>query len=66
MSVRSKGGGRDSLGGAAIVSTYGSQTVCPADRVKLGSLLAQIGRETGHVDLDIKRDPTPAAPISFE
>ncbi len=34
--------------------------------IKLGSLLAQFGREVGGVDLDIKRDPTPAEPASFE
>jgi plasmid stability protein len=35
-------------------------------RVKLGSLLAQIGRECGGVDLAIERDGTPAEPVSFE
>ena len=35
-------------------------------RVKLGSLLAQIGRECGGVDLDIERDRTPADPLGFE
>jgi plasmid stability protein len=34
-------------------------------RVKLGSLLAQIGRECGGVDLAIERDRTPAEPVSF-
>jgi antitoxin FitA len=42
------------------------EAVRPPDRVKLGSLLAQIGRETGHIDLDIKRDSPPAVPISLE
>ncbi|TLY74601.1 MAG: plasmid stability protein [Gammaproteobacteria bacterium] len=40
--------------------------VKPEGRVKLGSLLAQIGREAGGVDLHIERDPTPTAPVSFE
>jgi plasmid stability protein len=35
-------------------------------RVKLGSLLAQIGRESGGVDLAIERDQTPTEPKSFE
>jgi antitoxin FitA len=35
-------------------------------RVKLGALLAQIGRESGGVVLTIDRDPTPSEPASFE
>jgi plasmid stability protein len=35
-------------------------------RVKLGSLLAQIGRDCGGVDLAIERDRTPSEPVSFE
>jgi plasmid stability protein len=35
-------------------------------RVKLGSLLARIGRECGGVDLAIERDRTPTEPVSFE
>jgi len=35
-------------------------------RVKLGSLLAQIGRECSGVDLAIERDRTPIEPVSFE
>jgi plasmid stability protein len=42
------------------------EAVRPRNRVKLGSLLAQIGREVGGVDLDIERDKTPAEPMSFE
>lgn len=40
--------------------------VRPAQRVRLGSLLAEIGREVGGVELEIERDKTPAEPISFE
>lgn len=40
--------------------------VRPAQRVRLGSLLAEIGREAGGVELEIERDKTPANPISFE
>jgi len=38
----------------------------PQNRIKLGSLLANIGREAGGVDLDIVRDKTPSEPLSFE
>lgn len=40
--------------------------VKPEGRVKLGSLLAQIGRELEGVDLDITRDKKPAEPMVFE
>ena len=40
--------------------------VHPEGRIKLGSLLAEIGREVGGIDLEIKRDKTPAEPMSFE
>lgn len=40
--------------------------VHPEGRVKLGTLLAEIGREVGGVDLEIKRDKTPTEPMSFE
>lgn len=42
------------------------QATRPAERVKLGSLLAQIGREAGGVELNIERDQTPTKPISFD
>lgn len=43
----------------------------PPERVKLGSLLAQIGREVGLTDEDCAvfdqvRDKTPSEPVSFE
>lgn len=40
--------------------------VKPEGRVKLGSLLAGIGRELGGIDLEISRDKTPAEPLRFE
>lgn len=40
--------------------------VNPEGRIKLGSLLAEIGREVGGIDLGIERDKTPAEPMSFE
>jgi antitoxin FitA len=42
------------------------QVTRPPERIKFGSLLAQIGREAGGVELDIERDQTPTKPISFE
>ncbi|KVD12164.1 plasmid stability protein [Burkholderia ubonensis] len=42
------------------------KAVQPEGRVKLGTLLAEIGREIGGVDLDIQRDKTPAEPMNFE
>lgn len=41
-------------------------TVNPPERVKLGSLLAEIGRSVGGVELDITRDKTIGEPVSFE
>lgn len=38
----------------------------PEGRIKLGSLLSEIGREVGGVDLEIERDKTPTQPVSFE
>lgn len=40
--------------------------VRPAERVRLGSLLAEIGREAGGVELEIERDKTSSEPIGFE
>ena len=40
--------------------------VRPDGRIKLGSLLAEIGREVGGVDLEIERDRAPAEPVNFE
>ncbi|KWC36160.1 plasmid stability protein [Burkholderia ubonensis] len=42
------------------------KAVQPEGRVKLGTLLAEIGREIGGVDLDIQRDKPPAEPMNFE
>jgi antitoxin FitA len=38
----------------------------PEGRIKLGSLLAEIGQQIGGIDLDIKRDKTSVEPIRFE
>jgi plasmid stability protein len=40
--------------------------VLPEQRVRLGSLLAQIGRDTGGVDLALERDRAASEPVSFE
>ena len=39
--------------------------VRPDGRIKLGSLLAEIGREVGGVDLEIERDRTPVELVGF-
>ena len=38
----------------------------PQGRVKLGSLLAEIGRQAGGFDLEIERDKSPTEPMRFE
>jgi plasmid stability protein len=40
--------------------------VAPPERVKLGTLLAEIGRSVGGVELDITRDKTVGDPVRFE
>lgn len=40
--------------------------VKPEGRIKLGSLLAEIGQEVGGVDLDIQRDKVAAEPLNLE
>jgi plasmid stability protein len=40
--------------------------VRPEGRIKLGSLLAEIGREAGGFDLEVERDKTSAEPMCFE
>jgi plasmid stability protein len=42
------------------------EAVAPADRVRLGSLLAGIGRESDGVELDVGRDLTATRPPTFE
>lgn len=42
------------------------EAVRPVDRVRLGSLLAGIGREVGGVELAIERDHTPAEPLNLD
>jgi antitoxin FitA len=39
--------------------------VRPVGRVKLGSMLAEIGREVGGVELDIEREKTPTEPVDL-
>ena len=40
--------------------------VRPEGRIKLGSLLAEIGREVGGIELEIERDRTATEPVGFE
>ena len=54
------------LSAEAEVRAILESAVKPEGRVKLGSLLAGIGYEVGGIDLDVERDKTAAAPVSFE
>ena len=38
----------------------------PEGRIKLGSLLAEIGQQVGGFDLEVERDKSAAEPMSFE
>ncbi|MEN9436784.1 MAG: antitoxin [Pseudomonadota bacterium] len=38
----------------------------PEGRIKLGTLLAEIGLQVGGFDLEIERDQSPAEPMGFE
>jgi plasmid stability protein len=40
-------------------------SVAPPERVRIGSLLADIGRAVGRVDLELRRDPTVREPIDL-
>jgi plasmid stability protein len=40
--------------------------VRPEGRIKLGTLLADIGREVGGIDLEIERDRTSVEPMRFQ
>ena len=38
----------------------------PEGRIKLGSLLAEIGQQVGGFELEVERDKSAAEPMSFE
>ena len=40
--------------------------VRPPDRIKLGTLLAEIGQQAGGAELEIERDKSSTEPIRFE
>ncbi|HEF5872710.1 TPA: Arc family DNA-binding protein [Burkholderia cenocepacia] len=42
------------------------QAVRPGGRPRLGTLLAEIGREAGGIDFEVRRDKTRTDPMSFE
>ena len=42
------------------------QAVRPGQRMKIGSELAAFARKAGGIELDIRRDPSPAAGASFD
>jgi len=57
---------RHGLSTEAEIRAILENAVRPETRPKLGSLLAEIGREAGGADLDIQRDKTVSEPVSFE
>ncbi|WP_269505865.1 FitA-like ribbon-helix-helix domain-containing protein [Burkholderia sp. IMCC1007] len=42
------------------------QAVRTSGRPRLGTLLAEIGREAGGIDFEVRRDTAPTDPMSFE
>ncbi|ESS37496.1 VapB protein (antitoxin to VapC) [Burkholderia cenocepacia KC-01] len=42
------------------------QAVRPGGRPRLGTLLAEIGREAGGIDFEVRRDASSTDPMSFE
>jgi antitoxin FitA len=40
--------------------------VRPTERIKLGSLLAELGQSAGGVDLEFHRDQRPTEPLRFD
>ncbi|NTZ06058.1 FitA-like ribbon-helix-helix domain-containing protein [Burkholderia metallica] len=42
------------------------QAVRPGGRPRLGTLLAEIGREAGGIDFEVRRDTPSTDPMSFE
>jgi plasmid stability protein len=56
---------RNSRSTEAEVRAILDAAVAPADRVKLGTMLAQIGREAGGVDLDVDRSRANKEPPDF-
>ncbi len=42
-----------------------NEAALPEDRVKMGTLLVNMFKDVGGVDLDITRDPTPPEPNDF-
>jgi plasmid stability protein len=42
------------------------EAVMPKNPIRLGTLLASIGKDIGGVDLKISRDPAPTEPASFD
>lgn len=43
-----------------------SSVARPEGRIKLGSLLAEMGQQAGGFDLTIERDTSPTEPVRFE
>ena len=54
------------LSAEAEIRSILEKAVNPDNRIKLGSLLVEIGRELEGIELDITRNQTPAKLVSFE
>ncbi|RDJ25293.1 plasmid stability protein [Bosea caraganae] len=63
LKLRAAGHGRST---EAEIRLILDAAVKPERRVKLGSLLSDIGREAGGVELEIARDRTVSEPMRFE
>ena len=60
------GAGQDGRSTGAEVRDILEQAVRPGGRPRLGTLLADIGREAGGVDFEGQRGTAPTDPMSFE
>lgn len=56
---------RNGRSAEAEIRTIIENAVRPSGRIRLGSILAQIGREFGGVELAIQRDQTPTDPVDL-
>ena len=62
LKVRARSNGRST---EAEVRAILVEAASPPDRVQLGSLLAEIGRDAGGVDLPVMRDREPQEPVDL-
>jgi plasmid stability protein len=63
LKARARGHGRST---EAEIRAILDAAVKPADEIGIGSALAKLGRRFRGIELDIRRDPTPARAMRFE